>query len=176
MEHPTRLLVGVAVVAVAVVALSGAFVGGCAAGVEATPPAQQQSASSSGGNGAGGAQGGQGGSGLCPTDCSAIDAPQCLKSVCNDGSYQGTIGDCVIVPEDVGVACDDGVFCTVDDACDGTGQCDGGPQNDCGMTPEACKEVTCDEASATCTQSPSMNGAPCQDPSNLCIKGSTCSN
>jgi hypothetical protein len=80
----------------------------------------------------------------------------------------------VVVPAEAGTACDDETFCTVDDACDGTGMCIGGPENDCGMTPGACAEVDCVEASQSCTEIPAMNGAPCQDPTNLCLKGSTC--
>ena len=128
-------------------------------------------------SGTGGGSGGAGGqSDLCAQDCSAISTPPCLKSVCNDGSYQGVVGDCVVVPDDAGVPCDDGLFCTIDDGCDGMGQCMGGPMNDCGMAPPPCNDITCDEAAQSCTTTPSMNGAMCQDPNNLCIKGSTCSN
>jgi hypothetical protein len=125
-----------------------------------------------GGNG----KGGEGGSSLCAEDCSAIATPECLQSVCNDGSYQGVVGDCVVVPSEVGTACDDELFCTVEDGCDGAGQCAGGPQNDCGMMPSACNEVSCDETAKQCIEVPAMNGAPCQDPQNLCLKGSTCNN
>src|SRR5262245_23621853 len=55
--------------------------------------------------GQGGATGGSGGEpGLCAQDCTAINTPQCLKGVCNDGQYQGVIGECVIVPDE-GVSC-----------------------------------------------------------------------
>jgi hypothetical protein len=122
----------------------------------------------------GGAAGSGGSSSLCEVDCSTIATPQCLQSVCNDGSYPGVVGDCVVVPSPMGESCDDDLFCTVDDSCDGTGVCMGGPENDCGMTPEPCREVDCVEASMSCTEIPAMNGAPCQDPQNLCLKGSTC--
>src|SRR5262245_675620 len=77
--------------------------------------------------GSGGTGGGSGGSSLCAEDCSAITTPQCLQSVCNDGTYQGVVGTCVVVPSEAGETCDDEVFCTVDDTCDGNGVCMGGP-------------------------------------------------
>src|SRR5262245_48286447 len=89
---------------------------------------------------------------------------------------QGVVGECVIIPSREGTPCDDGVFCSIDDVCDGTGMCTAGPPNDCGMAPDVCKEVTCDEAAKSCTQIAGMNGSPCQNPMNLCLKGSTCSN
>src|SRR5262245_51299833 len=102
----------------------------------------------------GGAAGAGGSPSGCDMACSAISAPQCLQSVCNEGQYQGVVGQCVVVPADAGTACDDETFCTVDDACDGTGMCIGGPENDCGMTPGACAEVDCVEASQSCTEIP----------------------
>src|SRR6186997_1590897 len=54
----------------------------------------------SGPSGSGGEElGGQGGMdvGPCGEDCSAIQAPMCLKAVCNEGQYQGQIGACVVV-------------------------------------------------------------------------------
>ena len=125
------------------------------------------------GPGVGGGTGGSGGSDLCEQDCSTISTPDCLKSVCNDGQYQGVIGECVIVPDE-GAACDDGQFCTIEDTCDGMGVCVGGPPNDCGMMPSQCNEIQCDEDSDSCGEVGSMNGTPCQDPNNLCLKGSTC--
>jgi hypothetical protein len=95
-----------------------------------------------------------------------------VKSVCNEGQYQGAVGDCVVVPDE-GAPCDDGLFCTIDDTCNDAGTCVGGPENDCGMMPEACQLVTCDEAAQSCTTTPEPVGAPC-DPGDLCIQGATC--
>jgi hypothetical protein len=169
-----RWLIGVVFVGLAAAATSS----GCAAGsVEIGNGGSDPVTNVASTGGSGGAGGGTGGSpSLCAMDCSSIATPQCLQSVCNDGTYQGVVGECVIVPSEEGTACDDSVFCTVEDTCDGTGQCIGGPENDCGMTPEPCMEVDCVEASMSCTQIASMNGAPCQIPTDLCIKGSTCSN
>jgi hypothetical protein len=131
------------------------------------------SAGGSGGVGQGGAMGGSGGQpGLCAQDCTAINTPQCLKGVCNDGQYQGVIGECVIVPDE-GVSCDDGEFCTIDDLCDDNGVCVGGPPNDCGMMPLACELVTCDEAADSCGTMPAPVGSMC-DPGDLCVGGATC--
>jgi hypothetical protein len=44
------------------------------------------------------------------------------------------------------------------------------------MTPTQCHEIACDEDADACSEAPSMNGAACQDPANLCIKGATCTN
>jgi hypothetical protein len=138
--------------------------------------ANTSASTEAGGAGGGTMTGGAGGSPLCAVDCSAIMTPPCLQSVCNDGMYQGVIGECVVVPLEAGAPCDDGLFCTVQDGCDGGGNCEGGPENDCGMTPSACNEVDCVEASMSCTEIPSGDGSPCQDPTNLCLKGSTCAN
>ena len=133
------------------------------------------SVSSTGGAGMGGAGGS---SSVCVQDCSGIATPPCLQSVCNEGQYQGVVGECVVVPipAETMEPCDDGLFCTIEDTCDGTGQCMGGPPNDCGMQPAPCNEVSCDEVAKSCEQMPAMNGAACQDPTNLCLKGSMCSN
>jgi hypothetical protein len=176
------VLLGVASVGVSIAAVQG-----CASGevefeddgaTSVSTTSQGQGGGAGSGSGAGGGIGGSAGSQNlpCGMDCSNINAPPCLQSVCNEGQYQGPIGQCVVVPSDAGEACDDGLFCTIDDACDGNGLCMGGPANDCGMAPAACNEVTCNEASQSCSQAPSMNGAPCQDPNNLCLKGSTCNN
>jgi hypothetical protein len=124
-----------------------------------------------GGGGSSSSSSGTGGNtGPCGTDCSLINTPQCQVAQCNVQA-----GQCEVVNDEEGVACDDGVFCTIRDSCS-AGTCVGGPQNDCGMAPPQCTEVTCDETSQTCSSAPSMNGAACQDPNDLCLKGSTCSN
>ncbi len=129
----------------------------------------------SGGGGAGGdGTGGSGaGPGLCAMDCGTITTQDCFKAVCNEGTYPGPVGQCVVVPEDAGVACDDGEFCTTNDACDGSGQCVGGPQNTCGMTAPECQEITCDEQSDTCGTLELANGTTCT-PTDLCLTGATC--
>ena len=68
---------------------------------------------------------------MCDMDCSTIQTPDCQVSVCNEGRYRGTVGVCVVVPDEDGVPCEDSEFCTVDDACV-EGICVGGPENDCG--------------------------------------------
>lgn len=122
-----------------------------------------------GGGGAGGAP-----PGPCGTDCSTIQAPQCHKAVCNEGMHPGPVGSCVVVPDDDGVSCDDGQFCTTNDTCQ-AGACVGGPPNDCGMDPDACEEVVCDEAVDACTTAPLPNGTACVS-DDLCLLGATCTN
>jgi len=104
----------------------------------------------------------------CGIDCSTIETPDCNKAQCNMTTKQ-----CEIVLVDGG-PCDDGVFCTVDDSCV-AGKCVGGPPNDCGLTPNECHEVTCDEQSMSCSQQPSAPGASCV-PTDLCQVGATCQN
>lgn len=128
------------------------------------------STATAGAGGEGG--GGEGGSSLCATDCSAIDPPDCHVSVCNDGSYPGTLGTCVVVPDDDGTTCDDGVFCTTTDTCQ-AGVCTGGPANDCGMTPGGCETIVCDEAGKTCGSEPLANGTACT-PDDLCQVSGEC--
>jgi hypothetical protein len=168
-----------------IVSLAAGIGAGCSAGkVEETDdngptPTVTRGAGGMGGTGggSGGGQAGQAGSNLpCGMDCSAIATPQCLQSVCNQGEYQGVIGECVVVPSPEGETCDDGEFCTIDDGCNGDGQCAGGPPNDCGLTPDQCNVASCDEASDSCNQVPGPNGGACQDPNNLCLVGSTCNN
>src|SRR5687768_1375719 len=150
-------------------------VGACAEGTVTEQPG-------SGGDGGVGATGGapSGGSGgdgdLCEVDCESINAPLCLKSVCNEGQYIGPVGSCVVVNEDAGVACDDGQFCTVDSSCNGEGDCLAGPTiNDCGMEPATCQQVTCNEDSDSCMLSPVGNGQFCT-PTDLCLVNATCIN
>jgi hypothetical protein len=127
----------------------------------------------SGGSTTGG--GGEGGDGdLCEQDCEAIMVPDCLMSVCNEGQYMGTIGTCVVVDAPDGGSCEDGEFCTVNDVCI-AGTCTAGDPNTCGITPQGCELITCDESSDMCSTTPSMNGDPCT-PVNLCDVNGHCQN
>ncbi len=164
----------------AVVTWSLAAAGGCTA--TNTDPFDDDDDGATGGSGgiiSGG--GGVGGTttttntSMCEIDCSTISTPDCQVSVCNEGQHRGTVGVCIVVPDDDGVTCEDGQFCTVQDAClDGV--CVGGPENDCGMTAGECMELTCNETSQTCGEQAAPPGAACQNPNDLCIKGSTCNN
>jgi hypothetical protein len=164
--------------AIAALSVAGTTMGGCAADPDNVGSQSSgdpvASGSGTGGNtsGSGGAAtGGTGGNlGPCSTDCSAIQTPQCQVAQCNQQS-----GMCEVVGDEDGVACDDGVFCTISDSCS-AGNCVGGPPNDCGMQPAACNEISCDESSQTCSDAPASNGTMCQDPNDLCVKGSSCSN
>jgi hypothetical protein len=149
----------------------------CANGTQQKNNDGGDSSPGSGASGGGGATGGGGSGGsssLCALDCSAIVAPDCLQSVCNEGQYTGTVGQCLIVNADDGTACEDGEFCTANDTCV-AGNCTAGPQNTCGMDPPACQQVTCNEATQECTLVPGANGTFCT-PSNLCLVNATCLN
>ncbi len=166
--------------ALTVLAVSG--MGACAASEVVEPEDDGQggnatTTTTATGPGVGGNSAGGNGSGgevfPCGQDCSIIDTPPCLQSVCNMGEYPGVVGSCTVVPEDAGTACDDGMFCTVDDACDGAGTCTGGPQNDCGMTPGTCENVTCDEQSKSCGTENKPTGEACVS-DDLCLTATTC--
>lgn len=157
------------------------FWAGCAAGSEDPVDASGGADPGTGGTvatgGAGGMTGvggqGQGGDSLCGMDCSTIDTPACQVAVCNDGTYQGTVGQCVVVDDEDGTACDDGAFCTTDDSCQ-AGQCVGGPVNDCGMAAAECEEVVCDDDSDSCAIAAANEGMSCtsDDP---CTVDASCS-
>jgi hypothetical protein len=138
-----------------------------------------QGSGGSGGEGTGNGGAGVGGSGgelPCGIDCGAINAPTCLKSVCNLGEHLGPVGSCVVVNDDAGVACDDGQFCTVGEACDGMGECvASGTTNDCGMTPGTCQQIACNEEMDLCGETPVPNGQFCT-PTDLCLVNATCQN
>jgi len=163
-------------------ALAVAFAwAGCSAGDVIDDEGASSTSTTTGGaggdapTGSGGAGGSGGGTtGACGMDCSAIDTPDCFISVCNEGNYAGPIGSCVVVPDVDGTVCDDGLFCTVEDTCQ-AGVCTGGPQNDCGMTPPECTEVTCDEGAKSCSTAPLVNGTTCT-PGSLCETGGACQN
>lgn len=142
------------------------------------------------GTGGGGGAGGQGGAGdvdagetsidagtngsggtpsACAQDCSAIQTPPCLVSVCDEPT-----GQCKVVPDPNPTPCDDGLFCTVDDTCK-NGSCIGGPTNDCGIPGDACTAVVCDELSKTCKKQPQDDGTPCKT-DDLCAVHAQCKN
>ncbi len=123
-----------------------------------------------GGNGGDGGSSGTGGStGSCGTDCTQIATPACQVGQCNEQT-----GQCEVVADADGASCDDGLFCSVNDACSG-GQCVGGPQNDCGLTPDECEAITCDEQSQSCASASVPNGSGCIS-TDLCQANATCTN
>lgn len=172
--HP---LVKTFLLGAAIVLTSGSLASGCAQSSDpqdddgsTTSTGASGATTGSGTTGAGGS--GVGGStGLCAIDCEAIATPTCLRSVCNDGSYAGAVGECVVINDD-GAACDDGAFCTVDDTCQG-GTCVGGPANDCGMTAPECQEVVCNDDTDSCALAAMGEGDPCVS-TDLCLTGTTC--
>jgi len=125
-----------------------------------------------GGGGTAMGGGGQGGESPCGMDCSAVNAPDCYVGVCNTGEYPGTVGACTVVPVDDDTPCDDGEFCTTADTCQ-AGVCTGGPVNDCGMEPDACQEVVCEESTDSCGTQPVPDGGACT-PEDLCVVNGVC--
>ncbi len=167
---------GVALVAVTTGALGATAAPGCATGDTSgfgggsSSGQTSTSTTGSGGSGAGGSSGTGGDPSACAIDCSQIQAPLCQIAQCNEQT-----GQCEVVADTDGSSCEDGLFCTVDDACV-AGTCQPGTTNDCGVTPAACEDVTCDETSQTCTTTAKQSGAPCTDPNDLCQENSTCQN
>ena len=124
-----------------------------------------QSASSSSTSGSGG----EGGGSACEQDCSALQTPPCLQSVCDEAS-----GQCAVVNGPSGGPCDDGLFCTVGETCD-EGVCGDGAPNTCGLPFDACGAAVCDEASASCSTTPLPNGSPCVL-DEFCVVNPKCQN
>ncbi len=108
----------------------------------------------------------------CSVDCAALEAPACMKSVCNDGSLPGTAGECVMVPQEDGAACDDGDLCTVGDSCR-EGACTAGDRLDCSEAGSGCMIGVCDPSDGTCVGSPAPDGKSCDD-GDLCTSDDAC--
>ncbi len=163
---------------VAMAALGFAAAGGCATSTTDWDDDDDGATGGAGGTtvtGGGGTGGTTTTTSMCEIDCSTISTPDCQVSVCNEGQHRGTVGVCVVVPDEDATPCEDSQFCTVQDSClDGV--CVGGPQNDCGIAPGQCMEVTCNESSQSCGEQAAPPGAACQDPNDLCLSGATCNN
>ena len=165
---------------VAMATLGFVAAGGCATSTFEPDDDDDGATGGAGGTTTPGGGGGTGGTtttntSMCDLDCSTITTPDCQVSVCNEGQHRGTVGVCVVVPDEDATPCEDGEFCTVQDACL-AGVCIGGPENDCGITPGQCMEVYCDENSQSCGEQAAPPGAACQDPNDLCMSGATCNN
>jgi len=100
---------------------------------------------------------------VCPAPDAGPDAI-CLKPVCD-----AETGECSLVPDHEGFACEDGDHCSIGDKCV-AGACKPGVAQNCndgnGCTDDAC------EPSAGCVHSD--NTAPCED-GDLCSAGDACS-
>jgi len=119
-----------------------------------------------GGIGGDPATGGMGGGDPCSQDCSTVVTAQCSEAVCDVPS-----GLCIVVPSTDGTVCDDGLFCTANDECD-AGMC-GGESNECGLDPDQCAQVSCNEAAQTCTLTAAPSGIACTT-GDLCDLNTTC--
>jgi hypothetical protein len=150
--------------ALGIAALSGI---GCATSIEADGGG---GSSSEGGEDGSGGAGGAGGAPVspCPVDCDSIQAPMCFRGVCNE-----TTLECEVVPSPKGTACDDGLFCTVGETCE-EGTCGEGYDNTCGMNPDSCSIVTCNEASKTCATKSGPDGTACLLEGDLCTVNTVC--
>jgi len=100
----------------------------------------------------------------CGTDCTRINTPICQRAQCNVQT-----GQCEVVHDEDGVACEDGLFCTIADSCS-AGICVGGQQNDCGMNPMQCMDLTCEESARMCSYQPITI---CTNSDNCCPMGCT---
>ncbi|MCK6588485.1 MAG: hypothetical protein HUU21_16095 [Polyangiaceae bacterium] len=140
---------------------------GCATSIETDGGGG--SSDGDGGDGAGGS-GGAGGAPVspCPVDCSTIQAPPCYSGTCNTTTLQ-----CEIVPSPKGTLCEDGLFCTVGETCE-EGTCAGGYENTCGMNPDSCSIVTCNEATKACSTKPGPDGTACVLEGDLCLVNTVC--
>ncbi|HLM73345.1 MAG TPA: hypothetical protein VK459_11655 [Polyangiaceae bacterium] len=139
---------------------------GCATSIEGDGGGGSSGEGGGGEDGSGGAGGGP--VSLCPVDCSTIQAPACFMGVCNEATKQ-----CEVVPSPKGTSCEDGLFCTVGETCE-EGTCAGGYENSCGMNPDTCSIVTCNEATKTCSTKPGPDGTSCFLEANPCIVNTVC--
>ena len=100
----------------------------------------------------------------CTDDCSMIEVSACQEAVCNQ-----EIGQCEIVHLVDGTDCSS--FCRPDGVC-AAGACVGTP-NDCGLVPEQCEVVTCDDESETCGYGEAADGTACVL-DDLCLLDPVC--
>jgi hypothetical protein len=138
-------------------------------GGDASTSDTSSSATSSSTTGAGGASStsgtGAGGDGPCiyAEDCAAF------ADDCNDGACVN--GECVKLPANDGLGCDDGKTCTIQDSCQ-AGVCTG-PLNPC-TSDDPCHVAVCDVATDQCVDAPGNDGATCVD-DDPCTVTSFCS-
>ena len=159
-----------------VVAIAGAaLASACATGeviVEGDDDAQQVGVGGGGGSVGVGGAGGEGGAveeWPCGIDCASINTPTCKVATCDMAIKQ-----CVVGSDVDGTECDDQLFCTTGDSCQ-AGVCTGAAPNTCGVEPEACQEVVCNEDSQTCSETPLVNDTPCTA-ADLCLQNTKCTN
>ncbi len=108
----------------------------------------------------------------CSVDCTALEAPPCMRAACNDGTLPGEKGECVMVPLPDGASCDDGDRCTVGDACS-DGVCTSGEPMDCSGSASACTVGVCDSSEGACRASPVADDTVCDD-GDACTVGDAC--
>ncbi|UCH80852.1 MAG: putative metal-binding motif-containing protein [Nitrospiraceae bacterium] len=93
-----------------------------------------------------------------------------LNDQCNTGECDEITGDCIKVPANEGLGCDDGQYCTEGETCQ-IGTCTGGNARIC-SDGVGCTDDICDEASDTCLYTP--NNAKCQDNVQFCDGNEIC--
>ena len=99
-------------------------------------------------------------------DCTALDAPPCIKGACNKTTVL-----CEAAPQ-TGGACDDGNPCTLSDTCQ-TGVCTAGMPKDCSKLTTTCADGTCDPSNGNCRPTPKNQGGVCND-QNPCTINDAC--
>ena len=99
----------------------------------------------------------------CPEPPAGPDAI-CLQTKCDPDS-----GDCTLVPDHGGMACEDGDACTIGDVCQ-AGTCTAGVAANCDDE-NPCTDSSCDSALGCLI---SNNTVPCSD-GNVCTVGDMCS-
>jgi len=91
----------------------------------------------------------------------------CRANVCNPAN-----GQCELVNQPNGTACEDGLFCTEDDTCQ-AGTCTAGPPKSCSFLDGTCVVGVCNEGLRQCVRQTAPDGAACDD-GEVCTGGDQC--
>jgi len=106
-----------------------------------------------------------------PASCARGGECAQLADACNQGACVN--GACARLPDPTreDAPCDDGLYCTEHDVCH-HGTCEAGVEKSCPGV-DACNVGACDEATRSCTTTPSNSGQSCPSDS-LCKSDTTC--
>jgi hypothetical protein len=100
-----------------------------------------------------------------PKDCSSLDS-DCATGACGAAS-----GECITVPKNEGLDCDDSDACTSADKC-AAGKCEGTMKDCTSLDARPCVKGECNKTTVECEAKP-QTGPACED-GNPCTLSDTC--